>query len=185
MRSVIAPLPFFAHSGQSDATGASNWSSPRVTSMCAQSAVAPLVHDQTTPIVSRSHARPAAGSALPPQRSITVSPSRVTQTDAPTSSRSAKLRSKASRTPSNRGSHVLPWLIPRWNHLLAARTSEPADRVAVVARRYLANASRPPESNAMPAPYARASDRSPTRGAAGAPTPPQGPDPRPTPTPPT
>src|SRR4051812_726627 len=57
-------------------------------------------------MVSRSHRRPVAGSAMPPHRSTTVSPSTVTQTDAPTSPRSAKFRASSSRTSSKPGAHV-------------------------------------------------------------------------------
>src|SRR5690349_3069933 len=74
--------------------------------MCAHSAVAPLVHDQTSTRVSSVHSAPVAGSAVPPQRSTTVRPSTVTVTDAPTSSRSAKFRSNSARTSTNRGSCV-------------------------------------------------------------------------------
>src|SRR5439155_6866700 len=71
-----------------------------------------------------AQARPIARSAVPPQRSITVSPSRVTQTEAPTSRRSAKLRSNSSRTAPNRGSHTVPSsLIPRANHVCGAPAS--------------------------------------------------------------
>jgi hypothetical protein len=74
--------------------------------MCAQSAVAPFVADHTLPTVSALQARPLAGSAVPPHMSTTVSPSMVTHTDAPTSPRSAKLRSNSSRTCANRDVHV-------------------------------------------------------------------------------
>ena len=84
---------------------------PAPPSMCAHSAVAPFVHDHTSPIVSRSHARPVSGSAVPPHRSTTGSPSTVTHTEAPTSSRSAKFRSNSSRTAPNAVAHV-PSIMP-------------------------------------------------------------------------
>src|SRR4051794_3157268 len=80
--------------------------SPRDTSMCTHRATAPFVQDQTTPMVSGSHAPPVVGSATPPHRSTTVSPSSVTQNDAPISPRSARLRSNSSRTDAKRGSQV-------------------------------------------------------------------------------
>src|SRR6516225_6320662 len=52
-------------------------------------------------MVSFSHGRVFAWSAKPPQRSTTVSPSRVAQQDAPTSAPLAKFSSKASRTGLN------------------------------------------------------------------------------------
>ena len=77
--------------------------------MCAHSAVAPLVPDQMWVTVSSVHGRPVPGSATPPHRSTTVSPSTVTQTDAPTSPRPVKLRVNSSRTWSNSGAQ-LPWV---------------------------------------------------------------------------
>src|SRR5215471_4989663 len=77
--------------------------------MWAQIAVAPFVHDHTTTVVSLSHGRPLSGSEKPPQRSTTVVPSTVTETDAPTSPRWLKLSSNSWRTRSNLGSHV-PWI---------------------------------------------------------------------------
>src|SRR5262249_13852407 len=68
--------------------------------------VAPLVHEKTCTMVSRPQGTAGvvavAGRASPPQRSTSVSPRTVTHTDAPTSPRSAKLRSNSSRTWENR-----------------------------------------------------------------------------------
>ena len=81
-RTGMPSLPCLPNSGQYvGRLGRRGRARPRAASRCAQSAVAPLVHDQTRPMVSRSHAAPVAGSATPPQRSTTVSPSTVTQTD--------------------------------------------------------------------------------------------------------
>src|SRR6266540_1936727 len=83
------------------------WSmTPRAARRWAHRAVAPLVHDQTTTIVSSTHGARVPGLATPPHRSTTTSPSTVTETEAPTSPRSAKLRSNSSRTAANRGSAV-------------------------------------------------------------------------------
>jgi hypothetical protein len=81
-------------------------------SMWAHSAVAPFVQDQTWPMVSRRHSTAGvvsvAGLASPPHKSTAVSPLTFTQTDAPTSPRSAKLRSNSSRTWENRPVQVPP-----------------------------------------------------------------------------
>jgi len=68
--------------------------------MWAHRAVAAFVHENTTTRVCSAHARPVAGSASPPHRSTTVSPSTVIVTAAPTSSWAAKLRANARRTAS-------------------------------------------------------------------------------------
>src|SRR5690349_4360526 len=70
-------------------------------SMCAQSAVAPLVQENTSETVSRFHGSvgaAASASALPPQASSTGAPWTVMARDAPISPRSRKLATKASNT---------------------------------------------------------------------------------------
>jgi len=62
-------------------------------------------YDHTTTVVSCAHGRPVAGSARPPHRSTTCVPSSVMHTEAPTSARSAKLRSNSVRTRSKAASH--------------------------------------------------------------------------------
>src|SRR5580700_5608209 len=61
-------------------------------------------------MVSLSQGRVLASSAKPPQRSTTVSPSRVAQHEAPTSAPLAKFASKASRTELNL-SATKPWTV--------------------------------------------------------------------------
>ncbi len=111
MRTVAFSLPCAANSGQYSATGASMSSSPRDASTCAQIATAPLVQENTIDTVSRVHGTLSVGRAMPPQRSTTVRPSWCTQTDAPTSARSRKLRSNSSATATNLGSQ-LPSMLP-------------------------------------------------------------------------
>src|SRR5512137_314371 len=72
--------------------------------MLAQSATIPFVVEATLTIVSAVHGRERAGSAWPPQQSTTRTPSRYTQTEAPTSPRSVKFRKNSSRTAVKRGS---------------------------------------------------------------------------------
>jgi hypothetical protein len=55
--------------------------------MWAQSAVAPLVEDQTCVSVSDCQGAPVSSRAVPPHKSTTVSPSHMTHTEAPTSPR--------------------------------------------------------------------------------------------------
>src|SRR5688500_15436084 len=98
MRTVACSLPRVANSGQYSATGASTSSRPRDASTCAHSAVAPLVQEWTTEIVSRPN--------VPPHTSTTASPPTVMHSDAPVSPRSAKLASNASTTGWNRSSQV-------------------------------------------------------------------------------
>jgi len=69
IRTVAASLPPAANSGQTSATGASRCSSPRSSSGWAQSAVAPLVDENTMASVSSAHAAPVSASARPPHRS--------------------------------------------------------------------------------------------------------------------
>jgi hypothetical protein len=66
--------------------------------MCAHSAVAPFVHDQTWTIVSRCQGAPVSLRAVPPQRSTTLRPPAITETAAPSSPRSLKFRMNSSRT---------------------------------------------------------------------------------------
>src|SRR5215471_1395664 len=61
-------------------------------------------------MVSSCHGRVQASSAKPPQRSTTVSPSRVAQNEAPVSDPFSKLASKAVRTAAKR-SCVKPALV--------------------------------------------------------------------------
>src|SRR5215472_14360048 len=97
----MASLPCCANSGQYRATGASRSSRPREARIWAHSAVAPLVEDHTTPIVSSFHGTFVAGRASPPHKSTTVFPSSATQTEAPTSPRSWKFFTNSSATSSN------------------------------------------------------------------------------------
>src|SRR5437763_12624731 len=62
-------------------------------------------------MVSRSQARVRAGSANPPQRSTTTSPSSVAQNEAPTSAPLARLPSNTARTSAKR-SAVIPCTDP-------------------------------------------------------------------------
>src|SRR5579864_4849957 len=112
-RVVTASLPAAANSGQTSTTGASMSSSPRSHNRRAHIAVHPLVVEKTRARVSSSHGRPLAASASPPQMSTTGWPSTWTATAAPTSANSSKLRMKARRTESKRGSHVPPTSTPR------------------------------------------------------------------------
>jgi hypothetical protein len=112
MRVVTRSLPFWPNSGHSPVTGASRSSLPRLASMCAHSAVAPLVQEKTMLIVSFCHGALVFGSAVPPHRSTTVSPPTVTQTEAPTSPRSPKLRSNASAILSKPGLQLPSTVIP-------------------------------------------------------------------------
>ena len=104
-RPVAVSLPFWPNSGQYFVTGASRSSWPRSASMCAQSAMPPLVEEKTIEIVSLSHASPP-GDLRPPQRSTTGLPSMLMAQLAPTSPRVSKLVTKASSTPENFGSQV-------------------------------------------------------------------------------
>lgn len=65
------------------------------------SAVIVLVVEWTATMVFVSQGLVFASSAKPPQRSTTVSPSTVTQHEAPTSAALARFASKASRTELN------------------------------------------------------------------------------------
>src|SRR5579871_5247557 len=97
----MASFPPCANSGQYFATDASRSSWPLDASIWAHNEVAPLVEDHTTPIVSSFQGTFVAGRAVPPHKSTTVLPSSVTQTDAPTSSRSWKFFTNSSATCSN------------------------------------------------------------------------------------
>ena len=112
MRVVTRSLPFWPNSGHSAVTGASRSSLPRLASMWAHSAVAPLVQEKTMPTVSFFHGALVLGSAVPPHRSTTVLPPTVTHTEAPTSPRSPKLRSKASAILSKPDVQVPSMVIP-------------------------------------------------------------------------
>ena len=68
--------------------------------MCAHSAVAPFVQENTMLTVSFFHGVLVLACAVPPHRSTTVSPPTLRQTEAPTSPRSAKFWAKASATRS-------------------------------------------------------------------------------------
>src|ERR1700676_2125811 len=72
--------------------------------MCAHSADAPLVAENTIDIVSRDHGAPP-GVTLPPHKSTTVRPSSEMQRLAPSSSRCSKFSTKLSSTWLNFGSH--------------------------------------------------------------------------------
>src|ERR1700749_4425179 len=100
MRVVTWSLPCWPNSGHSLVTGSSMSSLPRLARTWAQIAVAPLVQEKTMPTVSFFHGALVLGSAMPPHRSTTFSPRTVSATEAPTSPRSPKLRSKASATRS-------------------------------------------------------------------------------------
>src|SRR5687768_7682804 len=101
MRVVTRFLPCRPNSGQTSITGASMSSLPRLDNICAHSAVAPLVQENTIETVSPVHGRRVAGSATPPQRSTTVRPSTVSASEAPTSPRPLKLRTNSSASISN------------------------------------------------------------------------------------
>ena len=103
MRVVTRSLPCWPNSGHSSTTGASMSSLPRLASTWAQSAVAPLVQENTTLTVSLAHAAPVFGLAIPPHRSTTVSPPTVRQTEAPISPLLSKFFLKASATRSKPG----------------------------------------------------------------------------------
>ena len=68
-------LPAAANSGQYVATGAWKSMRPRSARISAHSAVIVLVIDQMFVMVSRSQGRSVSGSARPPHRSTTGSPS--------------------------------------------------------------------------------------------------------------
>src|SRR5215467_5612317 len=109
----MASFPPCANSGQYCTTGASRSSLPREARIWAQSEVAPLVEDHTTLIVSSFQGPFVTGRAIPPHISTTVSPSKVTQTDAPTSPRCWKFCLNSSATRSNLASQnplISPWL---------------------------------------------------------------------------
>ncbi len=108
MATVTASLPDWANSGQYVATGWWRSISPRSTSRCTQVLVNPLDPENTLTKVSWRHGRRPSASCQPPHRSTTSSPSTHAATAAPTSPRSAKLRSNCSRTPSNAGAHDPP-----------------------------------------------------------------------------
>src|SRR2546421_614446 len=63
-------------------------------------------------MVSSRHGRLRASSANPPHRSTTVSPSTVTQNDAPTSAPLARFSPNATRTSGNRSLIDRPWRTP-------------------------------------------------------------------------
>src|SRR5438270_11824187 len=88
------------------ATGASRSSWPRSHRSRAHTAVHPLVVEKTRASVSSAQGFPDAASATPAHRSTTGRPSTWTATAAPTSPSSSKLRTKARRTGSKRGSKV-------------------------------------------------------------------------------
>src|SRR5579864_8274435 len=94
--------------------------------MWAQSATIPLVVEATLTIVSAAHGRARAGSAWPPQQSTTRTPSRYTQTEAPTSPRSVKFRKNSSRTAVKRGSQW-PSMVSISGFVVAGRLAEAAD----------------------------------------------------------
>ena len=104
-------LPAWPNAGQYFVTGASRSSWPRSAAMWAHSAEAPLVEEKTMETVSLRHGSPSTA-LRPPQTSMTVLPSIVMETLAPTSPRLSKFSAKASSTPRNFGSQwpsIPPW----------------------------------------------------------------------------
>src|SRR5262245_30980265 len=106
MATVTPSFPCWSNSGQYWTTGACSSMSPRSIRMCAQSDVAPLVADQRWLTVSSCHGSPVSGRATPPHRSMTVSPSAITHTEAPTSPRLRKFSMNSRRTRLNSGCQV-------------------------------------------------------------------------------
>src|SRR5262249_47281339 len=107
-RTLTPALPRAANSGQYEATVASRSSWPRSTSTRAASAVIVLVVEKTLAIVFWAHGTERASSAQPPHRSTTISPSRLTASEAPRSSPDASLDANSSRRGSKRALHVPP-----------------------------------------------------------------------------
>ena len=109
IRTGMRSFPACPNSGQYRVTGASRSTSPAST--CRSSAIELIAFptDQHGTIVSRSHGCVRAASRHPAHRSTTGTPSRTIETAAPTSPRSAKLRTNSSRTRANRGSQS-PWI---------------------------------------------------------------------------
>src|SRR5262249_33121382 len=105
-RTLTPALPRAANSGQYLATGASRSRSPRSMSKRAASVVIALVVENTLVIVSSAQGTVRASLAQPPHRSTTISPSRITASEAPRSSPEASLAANSSRSGSNRALHV-------------------------------------------------------------------------------
>ncbi len=110
-RSVTAPLPRTANSGQYSATGRSSAIAPM--SARSRTAVASTAWEPVSSgtRVSPVHGVPVTGSAVPCQRSTTSSPSRTTASAAPWAPggpASRQARSKKWCTEANPGA-VVPW----------------------------------------------------------------------------
>ena len=107
-RTVIAPLPSCANSGQYVATGRVEVEQPAEWATAIAVAAMPLVVEKTVTSVSRSHGWVRFLSRCPPQRSTTGWPSMKTAHAAPTSLRRSKFSRKRRPPAPNPGSTSPP-----------------------------------------------------------------------------
>src|SRR5688572_14196364 len=160
MRTVMAPLPCAANSGQYVATGLSRSSLPCATSMCAHNAAAPLVQENTSDTVSRFQGVTGAAdkaSAWPPQASSTGCPCNVSAMEAPISLRERKFSTKASNTGRYAGAQKPLTTAPLGPVALTAG-------FAVAVQRAVVDADAPPQALSEPAVAAPSSAAPPMDG---------------------